>query len=257
MAIQTRSQFYYIDAISADNYAVDFDEGATQLQASLNFGSYSHSELIVELERALNEAGGQEYTVTMDRTTRQTTISATLNFSILCQTGARLGITAWTLLGFTGADKTGSNSYTGSSVGGVYRPQFWLQKYIPSSNIQRKTSASVSKASSGFVQVVSFGSEFFMECEINYITDTAQSSGSPIESNATGYQDAIDFLVAITNKVTIEFMADRSIPASFEKFILERTEDSQDGTGFKLVELLDRNVPDYYRTGKLQFRKVV
>jgi hypothetical protein len=256
MAIQTRSQFYSLPQITSDNYALDFNEGAAELQASIELGSYSHNEIVTQVALQLNTVGGQTYTVTLDRSTRFVTISAPGNFSILCSSGTRIGVGAWGLLGFTGSDKTGTNTYTGTAIGTSYRPQFWLQKYVPIENLRKKTSASISKATSGIVQVVNFGNEQFMECEISFITNQTQVKDGPIEHDSSGVVNAIAFLNAVTDKSFVEFMPDRDNPNTFTKMILDKTEESPDGTGYRLIELLEKNIRDYYRTGKLTFRKV-
>ena len=41
---------------------------------------------------------------------------------------------------------------------------------------------------------------------------------------------------------------------TFKKILLDRTPESRVGTDYKLKELINRNLTDYYETGRLVFR---
>lgn len=257
MAISTHSKFYYGHTIDTTNNAIDFDEGGAELHATLTTGEYTLTEFAAEVGRAMTEAGGQTYTASVNRTTRIITVSATSNFSLLVSSGTRSGTAAWTLLGFSGADKTGTNTYTGSAASGSsYSTQFKLQSYTPSANFMSSADATVNKSASGKVQVVRFGEERFVEFELKFITNTTMPSGAPIRTDASGLSNLQDFMDYLITKAPIEFMADEDTPSSYQKLILESTDADKNGVGYKIKEMYDKGLPGFYDTGLLKFRVV-
>ena len=255
MTIQTKSKFYYMDSVSATTQYVDFDEGSTELTATLTSGSYSLTDFITELARAMTAAGGQTYTVSLNRSTRQITISATGNFSLLLSSGTHIASSGLILAGFSGAsDRTSTNSYEAvSKVGSEYKPQYFLQKYVPSDNLQKEVMPSINQSASGKVEVLSFGTVKFIEMDIPFCTSLTQS-GVAIENNATGEADIRSFLQAAVKKIDFEFMPDRDTEATFEKVILEKTPEDSKGVGYRLKEMLP--LAGYFSTGKLTLRVV-
>jgi hypothetical protein len=89
---------------------------------------------------------------------------------------------------------------------------------------------------------------------MRYCTDISQPSGGPITSNSTGISEVRAFLQHLVEKNHVEFMEDKDTEATFETFILESTEQRRDGTGYRLKERWDINLPGYYDTGILKFR---
>ena len=257
MTIETRSSFYYGHIITELNQNLDFKEGLTEFTGVLNVGSYSLTDFVTEIERAMNIAGGQEYTVTLDRITREITISAPLAFDLLALSGTTLGTSVFPLVGFSSIDLTGLTTYTGDLASGFsFVPQFLLQDYIDFEDYQDNVSASVSESAQGLVQVTTFGIIKFMECNITYISDMFHSSDSFIENNPNEVSEARSFLVNITKKPNIEFMPDRDAPETFTKCLLESTSLSKSGTGFRLYELMNKKMNGRFETKKLKFRKV-
>jgi hypothetical protein len=57
------------------------------------------------------------------------------------------------------------------------------------------------------------------------------------------------------DKSTIEFMPNGLDVANYSKLVLESTESDSQGTGFKLLEMMDYG-EGLYRTGRLVFREV-
>lgn len=258
MALSTHSKFYYGHIITTDNNAIDFSEGGGELQATLANGSYTLTEFADEIVRAMDAAGALTYSTSIDRTTRKITISSTATFELLVSTGTRAGATAYTLAGFTGADRTGASSYEGDSGSGKeYTTQFILQSYVPSSNFKRSTDASVNKSASGRVEVVKFGEESFIEFNMRYITDIQGQDGTLLRNRATGVADLRDLLDDLIEKSRFEFMEDENTPTTFEKVILESTPSESDGTGYRLREQFDRGLPGYFDTGILRLRVIV
>jgi len=257
MAITTRSVFYYGATITTDNFNLAFNEGASELNAELNVGEYTIESLMVEVERALNDTGSLEYTVSFDRSRRLVNISAPSTFAMLVSTGATAGSSVFSLLGFTGIDQTGASSYTSdSNCGSEYLPQFLFQGYLATIDNKASIEGKVSESGSGITQVASFGTKQLMKCNVTYITDIDQGNGNAIETNASGVADARAFLNNIIGKTKIEFMEDRDARSTYESFILESTKANKDGLGFELYELYAKKRPYYYETKQLTFKKI-
>jgi len=255
--INTDSIFYWIDAINDTNFYLDFDEGIGELSAEVSTGCFTPTDLSIQVESALNEVGGQSYSVVFDRQTRLYTISATSNFDLLVATGTHLGSDIFNLLGFTGGDLTGSNSYTSdTAVGFTYEPQFKLQDYVDIEDLQKSINATVNRSAAGQVEVVRFGIEKFFEFNIRFCTDIDQGVGGPISTNLSGVDDVRRFMRFCTSKSELEFMPDKKDRNTFYKILLESTEEDSKGTGYRLKELYSSNLPGYYDTGKLVFRLV-
>src|SRR5690606_31623695 len=101
----------------------------------IEFGNYTITELALALSSGFNSAGGQEYEISVDRTTRKITISGENEFSILLGTGSNSGQSVLRTAGFTYGNKTGSDSYTATNAAvSQYVPQFKLQSYVPPDN---------------------------------------------------------------------------------------------------------------------------
>lgn len=262
MSISTRSIFYYGHTIDETNNLLDFDEGSGQLTAEIPVGSYSLEELAQQLASSMSEASTlpQTYEASVNRSERKITISSTSTFSLLIDTGTS-ATSVYALAGFTGSDRTGSTSYEGDSASGkAYKPQFTLQKYISFDKFQTAASASLNKSASGRTELITFGREEFSEFEIKWTNNIDQGKGGPIETNLTGVEDLIDFLQDITKKNVFEYMPDRDNVdiegTGFFKCILESTEESKEGTGYRLKELINRGLPGYYDTGNIKIRRL-
>lgn len=251
--INTRSVFYYIESVTNENFYLDFNEGSGELSAEINSGHYTHTGLADVIAEAMNAVGTQAYTVTFNRSSRTFTISASANFSLLTTSGTHAGADIFSLIGFTGADKTGANTYTGTASGSEYKPQFKLQEYVDPEDLQKAVQASVNKSASGITETVTFGIEKFFEFNIQFITNIDQGAGSVVETNLTGLNDARLFMRFIVSKRDIEFMPDRDDRDLFYTISLESTEESSEGVGYRLKELYTKNLPYYFETGKLVF----
>lgn len=252
--INTFSVFYYGFDVDGENNLIDFNEGGSELTAEVAVGSYTAEEFAVAVKTALDGAGALVYTVTFNRTTRLITIAASGTFSLLVSSGSHASNSAFGLLGFTGANRTGAATYTGNLVSGdMYEPQFKLQDYVSSEDLQQAVDATVNRTASGRVEVVKFGTEKFMECNIKFITDISQDGGV-LKSNASGVTDARRFLRYLVTKGPIEFMPDIDDPTTFQMMILESTAENSTGVGYRLRELYDKNLPGYFETGRLKFR---
>lgn len=256
MSITTISKFYYNYSIDATNYQIDFDEGGSELTAELNFGDYSLTEFVTEVQRAMNAAGALTYTVSVARSTRYITISAGSNFSLLTTSGSH-GANTFSLLGFSGADKTGASTYTGSSgAGSVFTPQFRLQSYVPPENYRSKRNVTIHETANSNIEVVYFGNLQMIEMDIRFSTNIEQPSSGPITNNSTGVADLNSFMNFLISKAKLEFMPDANDPDTYYTVILESTAQDKNGTEYKLKERTDISAPGYYDTGVLVFRVV-
>jgi len=258
MALNTHSRFYFDYNITSDFFAIDFDEGGGEIQADVEIGSYTLTEVLVEVAAAMTDAGGQEYTVSVDRDTRLVTISAPGTFDLLVSSGTRVGQGVWNILGFTTVvDRTGATSYVADEAAGEeYTTQFKLQDYVPSDQFQQAAEGTVNKAASGEIEVVKFGQEKFITARFNFITSRTISDSQVIRNRPTGRDDFIAFLQYLTTKRPLEFMPDEDDTSTFEKVILESLPGSRDGIGYKLSELYGRGLPEFYDSGILTFRVV-
>ena len=252
-----RSSFFYGHTITSFNYYIDFNEGGSELSTTLNIGDYTLTEYGNELQRALNSKGSLTYTVGLDRSTREFSISSTGAFTLLISSGSHSGTSSYPLAGFTGADLSGLSSYTANEKSGKeYRPQFYLQRYIDKDDYVQAVNSKINKAGNGDVEAFSFGNEKFMECNIMYANDYDNGMNSVIETNLTGVANLRAFLTDLIGKTRIEFIHDRDNPEIFDSFILESSKGNKSGTGFMLKELYSKGMVGYYETGTLKFREV-
>jgi hypothetical protein len=253
MSLTTFSRFYYGHIVTAENNTVDFDEGGSEITAFLDVGSYTLTDYLNHVAAMMTEYGGQTYSASVNRTTRIATISATSNFTLRTASGSTLGTTAFTMMGYTGADRTGTNTYAADSASGSeYSPQFILQDHVASENGREAVEASVNVSASGQVEVVSFGTARFVQMNIMYITDIAQNGA--IMNNASGVADARAFMEYATQKAPVEYMPSVSALSTFQDLLLESTPQSSKGTAYRLKELYDTGLPGYFETGVLKWR---
>lgn len=257
MSISTFSKFYYGFDVNENNYLLDFtDTGGVNL-ATVQIGSFTLTNGLTQVADAMNDAGDQAYSVTMDRSTRLVTISAPGVFSLEVGSGPSSGASIFSTIGFTGSDRSGSNSYTGNlPVGTSYEPPFILQDYIVPEHFQDSIDPTVKTSADGTVEVVRFGTENFLQASIDWVTNLPMD-GKLIKSSPTNVEQLVSLMDFLTTKSPFEFIPDESDPNTFINLLLEKTPDSTNGTGFKLKELIGRNLPGFYQTGILLFRVVV
>lgn len=254
--ISTFSKFYYIESVDDTNYSLNFNEGAAELEAQIAVGGRTPTDLASAVQDALNDAGGQTYTVTFNRSARTFTIAASSNFSLLITSGSQLDQSIFSLIGFTGADLSGANSYTGSAAASEYLPQFKLQSYVDQEDLQEAVQGSINESAKGDIEVVSFGTRKFFELNITFITDIEQDADSVIESNASGVSSARLFMRFITSKRKFEFIPDRDDVDTFHTVLLESTEEHKDGLGYRLKEMYAKGLPGFFETGLIRLRLV-
>lgn len=247
------SKWYYGHFIDQTNNILSFNDG-TAKTATLNVGDYSLTEFVTEVARALNAASSLTFTTSLDRSTRLITIAGSSNFELSIASGASAN--PFGLIGFTGSDRTGTNTYTGNvASGSEFKPQVKLQKFIDFQDEQIASFSNVAKSANGSVEVVQFGLDSMMTCEVVYQTNN-NTIGSAIENQANGLDNLRTFLQYGTQKRKMEFVPDRDTPATFTKCIIESTNASSTGTGYRLKEYLG-TTPGFFSSGTLKFRKVL
>lgn len=257
MSLKTHSLFYYGFVVSGDACVIDFKEGSSApIFATLNLGGYSLTDFVTELSRAMTSAGTQTYTVTLNRATRRITISAASAFTLLIASGSHNGTSVFGVAGFTGSDTSSGLTHQGGAAGSSYQTQFILQSHIAPEDWQDSTYATVNKAASGKIEVVSYGQENFLQVEIKYATDINVGSGSQVRTNATGVEALRALMVYLITKGPLEFMADESDPDTFITVLLEQTPDDQKGLKYKLQEMYTVGLPGFFQTGLLLFRVI-
>jgi hypothetical protein len=257
MALSTYSKFYYGWKITIDNRYIDFDDGFGVKVAVLTLGYYSASEMADEIKKQMDAVSTLNFSVAFDRTTRKFTIATTSNISLLISSGINLLLSAYTLLGYIGADKTGSTGYVADVESGYeYKPQLKLWNYKPTDQNRSAVDGVINQSASGEIEVIKFGDNRFMSCEIVFITNKLQEFGSIIKNDTSAVANFIQFIEFCTDKGVIEFMPDENNPANFQKLLLESTEQSQQGLDYQLIELTDRDLAEYFRSGNLKFRLI-
>jgi hypothetical protein len=259
MTIKTKSVFYYVDGITSENNLMNFIEPTqanVELTAQLLVGTYSMSQLAQEVQRGMNDIGDNVYTVSFDRDTRILTITGDAQFDLLVTSGSNIGKSIWSLIGFT-TEKTGQLTYDGDiAFGNEYAPQYAFQDYKGFVNSVEGIKPSINESASGVIEVITFGTRSFMECNIKWITDRTRAKDSFIGSNQSALEEVRDFLDFGITKQNLEFMSDISDRSEFDIVLLESTRKSRNGTGYELKEMMKQNLDEYYETQMMKFRKV-
>lgn len=255
MALSTRSKIFYGWDVTENTRYIEFNDGFFDRSAIISINSYSPEDLAQEIAGKMSSVSNVVFSCTFDRATRKFNISAGTNFTLLFSSGAYVEQSIHLLLGFSSADKSGSSSYESDvSSGKEYTTQFIPQSYKPTNLNKKATDGVVNKTATGVIEVVKYGNERFLEFELLFITNIQQEVGSIIESSETGVEDYIDFIEYATEKRKIQFMPNYTQVESYQSFILESTEQSPLGLDYELIEMYDRGLANYYRSGKLKFR---
>jgi len=254
MALKTKSGFLYGYTITDDNCFLDFKTSAlgAELTAIIRLGSYGLSELLEEIERALEAADpANSYTVTADRTVsggtqnRITIATVTGSFlSLLFATGTNAANSIAPTIGFTATDRTGALTYTGTLSTGTYLfPTLIGYTYQPVGSMNRAQGV-VNVSASGVKEVVTYSINEFFQVEFRY---------EPEAKMLTEWNDFFDWAIL---QAEIEFFEDVANPSNFIRCTLEKTDADGKALGYLMREMLP-DFPFFYRTGILQFRKVV
>lgn len=256
-ALENHSKFYYGWQITNSNKYIDFNDGAGVKTATLKVGYYSSNDLMIEIKKKMDALSTLDFTISFNRTTRKFTISSTSNFSLLFSTGPNAAQSTAELLGYQATDKTGVSSYLAESVSGFeYSTQFYIQSYKDTSTNRKAIDGTVNKSASGAIEVIKFGNERFMEGEFLFITNIIQESISIIRTNSNGREDYIQFIEWCTEKAPVEFIKNENDPSAYQTLVLESTPTDSKGLDYDLIEMYDRGLAQYYRSGVLKFRLI-
>lgn len=249
------SAFNYGHTITSSNRYLNFSEGGPQLLATLPIGSYILGEVPGLIASALNEIGGQEYSVALDRTTRKLTISAPSNFELLIDSGDNSAISFFELAGFTGADLTGSNSYEGNiETGEQYITQTEVKGYIDFSENKEKIDSVIRTTPNGLVETISYGTLEKASFDLPFITNKVPQNF--IRETATGKEEIEAFMDYCIEKRPIEFIKDINDPLTYTPCILDKVQGYAKGDGYKLNHLVTRKLKDYYELRGIVLRKI-
>lgn len=91
---------YGFRVIASENDKIDFDEGASELTATLTAGTYSVRGLATHIKAQMESAGALTYTIKYSTKTGKYTISGSSTFSLLPYSGSNWDRTAYPTLGF-------------------------------------------------------------------------------------------------------------------------------------------------------------
>ena len=257
MALTTKSKFYFGQLVVPDGVWLDFDEGGGEITATLTPGYYSPSQFCVEVERAMNSVGSNDYACTYNRVTNKITIGSDSVFSILKASGEHAENSLYDVLGMTGGDVTGAVTYTFSNVSGyIYEPQFFLLDYLSPEDNKNAIEGTVNKSASGLVEIIKYGTERFTEFSIDFINNYARGENEYIDQDFTAVEKARAFMEEVIQKANIEFMPDKNDVENFYTIQIEKTPTNQSGLGYRLREKSGQGFVGYYTTGLLTFRVV-
>jgi hypothetical protein len=250
------SKFYYGYDVGVFSNRFEFNDGGDKV-ISVPPRVYTPTDLASQIEFLLNEASNDEFEVLFNRETRQFTIESDGSvFEILSQSGANQPFGIYQIIGFSGADRTGTTEYVGVASGKQYVTQFPVQDYVSHLDWIEKIDATVNSSAQGAVELVSFGDTRFTRFEMKFITSKDLKGGEIIRHNPSGLEDARDLMFELIKKGPVEFMLDSKNPDDFIKVVLESTDENTNGTAFRLIEETANNLPDVYRSGLLTFRVV-
>ena len=118
--------------VDATNNKIDFNEGSTELTATVASGSYTATTLCAAMKAALEDAGALTFTVTFSTTTAKFTIAASGTFALLWNTGTHKLVDVHTMCGYSAsADDTSAATYTADTVaiGSAYVHNFEFADY--------------------------------------------------------------------------------------------------------------------------------
>jgi len=250
MALTGQSLFLYNFEVDDDNAAIDFRvvPAETPRQATLRFGFYSLSSLMIEIVRALTEvAPSNVFTATADRTIaggteNLVTLGAdTADFELLFGTGPRASVSVAELIGFTETDLTGAATYPGTTSAGTRLfPNLTGYNFL-APEFDRKVFGNVNISASGQKEAIVYNIQQFWQVSFRYIPEsTWTSQWTPL------------FNWMIQQRL-LEFTPNIASPNTVLESTLESTNADGKGLGFRGNEMLP-GFPFQYETGLMRFR---
>lgn len=101
--------------IDATNNKIDFDEGGSELTATLTTATYTLATLAAEIKTQMDSAGALTYTVTVSAVDKMT-IAATSSFSLFPTTGTNALVSPLPTLGFPVRFGRGDNKFANAAT---------------------------------------------------------------------------------------------------------------------------------------------
>lgn len=253
--LNTKSKFYYGYEIDDTSFYLDFNEGSGEITVELDVDSYTLTDLLTEISTKMSAAGTQDYTASVDRSTRIVTISAASAFTLLGATGTNAGQACFSVIGFSASDTASLTSHNGSSAAGTeFKPQFYLQRFIAPEDFKQSSFSKINKSANGTIEAVSFDEDQFYEFNIQLQTNQPQTGKHFMDNDPQGLENLRAFLDYAITKGEFEIMLNRDDPDTYDKVLLEKIKGSSTGTGYKILEM--RGLRKFYESGRITLRKV-
>lgn len=250
MALTSQSLFLYGFQVTEFNRSLDFKAASNgaELKATLTMGFYSLSSLANEIKVQMQAVDPtRTYTVSVNRnvlsgTENRVTISTSGTYlSLLFGSGTRKASSCASLIGFSGTDKTGATSYTGTASAGTALLSNRVGYNYTPPELMQKNFGSVNVSASGAKEAIVWGVQRFFQVQFKYITKPQALYEWSALLNWLMLQRAIEFTPEVSS------------PNTFYDATIESTEGDGKGLGFTIKEMLP-SFPDLYDTGLLKFR---
>jgi len=279
MSLKTEPIFYYAFEVLEDCTYVDFKEGefGVELFFQLEVGDFTAEEIRSSLEIGFNSAGTLAYTVTFDRFTRKYTIHANNYFELLLQSGSHAENSLLNCLGFSSYPVWGEGHLYGDPhlffgnvdsglftfhqanfpMGLKYDPQYLVQDFVDAEDNEELQNAAINEAvDPREIEIIFFGTINKYEFNFRYITDQEMPCGGPIRNDPNALANINSFLKWGIRRKVIEYMPDKNNPSNYYIIRLEQAKGGGGKTSYQLKELVSKNLPGFFETGKLVFRRI-
>lgn len=254
--IFNHSNFLYGVEITGENRYLDFSEYGNDFTITLDLGFRSISDLLDQIESAMNASSVNVYSVSFNRITRKVTISADGPFDLPVDSGPSALLAVYTTIGIDNSvDFVAVTSVVADdAIGTVYSTQYKLQNYTAPDDFKVQRFATVNESASGSVQLSTFGQDQFIEFSFKYITDRPQPSNSIIRNRSDGVAQLRALMNYAYFKYPLEFSPDENDPDTFYVIVLESSNEGNSGAGFKLLEQYERGLVGFWETSVLKWR---
>lgn len=250
MALRDKSLFLYGFEVTSTNFAIDFKKtsGGAQLMASLRFGFYSLTDLLIEIKRALEAADpSNTYTATANRsissgTQNRVTISTSGSYLELdFLSGPRSLSSIHTMIGFPSVNQTGATTYTGtSSAGTVLLTTLTGYTFLPP-ELLKTIIGTINITTDGQKEALVWSVQKFTQIEFKY------------EPEAKSKTEWANFLTWATQQRPFDFTPEAGTYGTVHNVTLETTSADGKGLGYRMDEMLP-DFPFNYKTGILKMR---
>lgn len=281
MTLKTLPIFHYGFEVLEECTWVDFreyidDVMGPEISFELKVGVYCSEEIRSMLEVAFNLVGTLNYTVAYDKFTRRYKIHADDYFELLVGTGTNSGSSLLKCLGFGSYPVYGEDHLYGDPsldygdvdtglfvihrakfpAGFVFEPQFKIQDFIDAENNEALRAASKQESTSGEVEVLHFSTDRTYVFNFKYITNREMPCGGPIRNDPNAVESVNSFMSWAIRQKVIEYYPDKSNMETSFKIRLEKAKGNSKGLGYRLKELTSKNLPGFFETERVTFRRL-